>query len=693
MRKGLTFASLSRNTDIVITFLIVAVILMMIVPIPPSFMDLLLAFNISLSLIMFLISLYTLKPLDFSIFPSLLLISTLFRLSLNISTTRLILTGGFAGQVIETFGNFVIGGNLVVGLVVFLILVVVNFIVITQGANRVAEVAARFTLDAMPGKQMAVDADLNAGAITEEEAKIERGNIAKQADFYGAMDGASKFVKGDAIVGIIIVLINVVGGLAIGVLQQGMDINEALQRYSLLAVGDGLVSQIPALLISVATGMVVTRAASDSNLSQQLSLQFLAQPRALSIAAGVIFLLGFLSGMPKVPFFLIGGLLGIVSVFQLRKMKKEKAMKQQLADDEEREAITVVDEFDEAIRVDLVEVELGYGLISIVDSKDYGNLTARIDLVRKQIITETGFVAPPIRIRDNMQISDNHYRIKIKGVEIAENELNIDSYLILNPSGEEFEIDGVDTQEPVYALDARWISASNKDIAEAKGYTVIDPVSLLVTHLTEVLKEYSSEIFGLKDAQKFLDKLKEVNSVVVDEVLPNLISLSDFHMILKNLLKERIPIKDLTSILETISSKAKLTKNIDYLTEFVRQGLARSITKMFENPPGVLSVIVVDPEIEQKILESTHQTEHGSKCVIDPEYVKDLIAKIEDESKRVSSLGYMPIVICLSPVRQQIRQISDRVKPKVVVLSYDEIIQDIKIEPIGILRFRDFQPK
>ena len=690
MKKFSLITLLVSNRDVLITLMIVMIVLMMIIPLPAFLLDFLLSFNIALSIVIFLISLYTLKALDFSIFPSVLLISTLFRLSLNISTTRLILLNGYAGKVIQSFGNFVIGGNFIVGIVVFVILIIVNFVVITQGASRVAEVAARFTLDAMPGKQMSIDADLNAGILSDEDAKKQRKEISRQAEFYGAMDGASKFVRGDATAGILIVVINLIGGVAIGAIQQKLPIMEALQKYALLTVGDGIVTQIPALLISVATGMIVTRAASDSNIGDQISLQFLAQPRAISIAGVVVFLVGFLPGMPKVAFFAIGLVLVGIAFLQFRRIKKDMATKKLETEELAKLEALPADDYEEVLKVDSIEIELGYELVSIVESGDHGNLSFRIDLIRKQIISETGFIVPPIRIRDNIQLQDNHYVVKIKGVEITENELFINDFLILNPDNTGFEIEGKDTIEPVFNLPARWISAKNRQLADIKGYTVIDPVSLLVTHLTEIIKEYASDLFGLQDVQKLLDRLSETNPVVVKEVIPNLISLSDLALVLKNLLNERIPIKNLATILETISSKARVTKNVEVLTEYVRQGLARSITKMYENPPGSLSVIVVDPEVEQKVIDSLQQTENGIRSVLDPEYVKNLMTKIEEEAKRISIQGFVPIILCLTPVRSQFKQIAERIKPKVVVLSYDEIINDIKIEPVGMLRFREF---
>ena len=690
MKKPATFLDIiMKNSDIIITFAIIMVILMMIIPIPAGLMDGLLATNIALSLVVFLISLYTLKPLDFSIFPSLLLIATLFRLSLNISTTRLILLNGYAGRVIDSFGHFVIGGNFVVGIVIFLILIMVNFLVIIQGANRVAEVAARFTLDAMPGKQMSIDADLNAGIITDEEAKEERKNISRQADFYGAMDGASKFVKGDAIAGVVIVLINLFGGFGIGMIQQGLSFNEALQKYSLLTVGDGLVSQIPALLISVSTGLVVTRAISDSSLSRQLSLQFLAQPKAIGIASVLVFGFGFVQGMPKIPFFIIGAALAATAILQSRKRKREAAAEERTAQEiEVRELEESDNDVDQALYIDLIELELGYGLVSIAGQGDNDNLSARIELIKKQIVTETGFIVPPIRIRDNIQLEENYYAFKIKGVEVARNELFLNKYLILNPGSDDFNIDGINTIEPVFGLPARWVDHDMKNEAEEKGFTVIDPVSLLVTHLNETIMEYSDEVFGIHDVQRLLDKLSKHNPVVVKEVIPGVLTLSELHMILKNLLNERIPIKDMTTILETVSSKARTTKSIDLLTEFVRQSLARSITKMYENPPGAISAIVIDPGIEQKIMDSMQKTDQGTRFIIDPEYVKNIMDKIEEEARRVSAQGHTPLVLSLAPVRAQLKQISERIKPRVVVLSYDEIIQDIKIEPIGMINLK-----
>lgn len=687
MRKKMTIKGAFRNIDIMVTVMIVFIVLMMIIPIPPTLMDALLGVSIALSLVIFLICLYTLKPLDFSIFPSLLLVATMFRLSLNISTTRLILLNGYAGKAISAFGSFVVGGNFIVGFVIFLILVIVNFIVITQGANRVAEVAARFTLDALPGKQMSIDADLNAGIITEEEAKRQRKEIGSQADFYGAMDGASKFVKGDAIAGIIIVFINLVGGLAIGILQNGLPFQEALQQYSLLTIGDGLMSQIPALLISIATGLIVTRATSDTNLSKQISLQFLAQPKALAIAASIVSLMGLLPGMPMIAFFIIGAIIGGVAFYQARRLKQQKEKKKmEMEMERKKELEAPIDEIDQALYLDAVEIELGYQLVNLVESMEYGNLANRIDLIKKQITIETGFIVPPIRIRDNMQLADNHYVIKIKGIKVTENELYPEKLMILNPDDGGFDIEGIDTKEPVFDLQARWIDQDKKIDAEEKQYTIIDPITLLVTHLTEIIKEYASEIFGLQDVQKLLDMLSKHNKVTVKEVIPKKLELSELHLILKNLLKERIPIKDLTTILETISSNLKMTQNIDLLTEYVRQSLSRSITQMYENPPGVLSVIVLDPEIEQRIANSLQQNEKRTKVVLDPETVTKLIEKIETEAKNASMKSFVPIIICLAPIRPHLRQITERIKSNIVVLSYEEVTYDVKIEPIGMIK-------
>lgn len=674
---------LFKNADIFVTLLIIFIILMMIIPIPPAIMDILLGFNISLSFVIFLMCIYILKPLDFSIFPSLLLIATMFRLSLNISSTRLILLNGYAGNVINSFGNFVVRGNFIVGFIIFLILVIINFVVIIQGANRIAEVAARFTLDAMPGKQMSIDADLNTGIISEEDAKKARENIALQADFYGAMDGASKFVKGDAIAGLIITVINLFGGLAIGILQRGLSFNEALKTYSLLTVGDGLVSQIPALLISVATGLIVTRASSDSNLSKQISVQFLAQPKAIGIAAAVIFLVGLLPGMPKISFFSLGIIIGFVAYIQTRKLKRQKEQVEEI----EMKAIEgEYDEIEQALYMDLIEIELGYSLIGMTESKEFGGLIKRIDMIKKQITQETGFIVPPIRIRDNIMLDDYAYKIKIKGVDVSGGKLYSDKIMILNPAGNGFEIEGIDTKEPVFNLDARWIETKNKYLAEEKGYTVIDPITLLITHISEIIKEYAYEILGIADVQNLLDKLSKYNPVVVKEVIPKKLELSELHIILKNLLRERIPIKDLATILETLMTKSKFTKNTDILTEYVRQGLSRSITNIYQNPPGVISAIVLDPDIEQIILNSLKQDENSVRSILNPEMVSRIIEKIKQVTTAVSSKGMLPLILCLSPVRPHIRQMAERVKSNIVVLSYEEITEDVKIEPVGIIR-------
>ncbi len=682
-----TIGLLTKNVDILVTFLIIFIILMMIIPIPPVVMDVLLGFNISLSFIIFLICIYTLKPLDFSIFPSILLIATMFRLSLNISSTRLILLNGYAGNVINSFGNFVVRGNFIVGFIIFLILVIINFVVIIQGANRIAEVAARFTLDALPGKQMSIDADLNAGIITEDEARKQREAIALQADFYGAMDGASKFVKGDAIAGLVIVIVNLFGGLAIGVIQRGLSFSEALKTYSLLTVGDGLVSQIPALLISVATGLIVTRASSDSNLSKQISIQFLAQPKAIGIAAAVIFLVGLLPGMPKIAFFLLGGVIGVIAYFQSKKLKKQKDLEEiQKIEEEKKALVESYDEIEQALYLDIIELELSFSLITIVESKDFGDLANRIDLIKKQITSESGFIVPQIRIRDNIQLEDNSYRIKIKGIEVAKGKIYPDKIMILNPENTGFDIEGIDDKEPVFGLESRWIDSKNKYLAEEYGYTVIDPVTVLVTHIAEIIKEFAYDILGIADVQNLLDKLSKYNPIVVKEVIPNKIELSELHLILKNLLKERIPIKDLTTILETLLIKAKITKNTDILTEYVRQSLARSITNLYQNPPGVISAIIVDPDIEQNILNSLKQDEFNIRLILNPEMLNNIIEEIRKVVANVLSKGLTPIILCLSPVRPHLKQMADRVKSNIVVLSYEEITEDVKIEPIGIIR-------
>ncbi|RKY70141.1 MAG: flagellar biosynthesis protein FlhA, partial [Candidatus Latescibacterota bacterium] len=583
---------ITQHSDVYLAVAVIAIIGVMIVPLPPRLLDVFLAFNITFALVTLLMTMYITKPLELSIFPGLLLITTLLRLSLNVASTRLILGEAYAGEVISAFGNFVVKGNYVIGFVVFLILVVIQFVVITKGAGRIAEVAARFTLDAMPGKQMSIDADLSAGLITDAEARKRREDISREADFYGAMDGAGKFVRGDAIAGLVITAINILGGLAIGVLQKGMPLSQALHTYTLLTIGDGLVAQIPALILSTAAGVIVTRAASEENMGMELATQMLAKPRAILVAAGALLIFAIIPGLPTVPFLLLATLAGGVA-YSTRKAKQkqieEEAIKVSRAKPQER--------IEDYLRMDTLEIEIGYGLIPLVAPEQGGDLLDRVTAIRRQCASELGLVVPPVRIRDNLQLKPNEYKIKIKGVEIAQGEVMPESYLAMNPGCAQGEIEGIDTTEPAFGLPAKWITEKEKEQAELLGYTVIEASAVLATHLTEVIKSNAHEILGRQDVQNLLDNLKKNYPAVVEGVVPQQISVGTVQKVLQNLLRERVPIKDLLTIMETLADYASLVKDTETLTEYVRHALGRTICQLYKNQDGSISVITVDPKV------------------------------------------------------------------------------------------------
>jgi len=669
--------------DIIAAIAVIAIVLLIIIPIPTLLMDLLLTINISLSLIILIISMYVKEPLQFSIFPSLLLITTLFRLSLNISSTRLILSNADAGRVIEAFGSFVIGRNVIVGILIYLIIMVIQFIVITKGAERVAEVSARFTLDAMPGKQMAIDADLNSGLISEAEAKERRKKIQREADFYGAMDGASKFVKGDAIAGIIITIINITAGFIIGVLQKGMDIAESASIYTNLTVGDGLVSQIPALLISTATGIIVTRAASESNMGYDMTKQLFSQPRALYIASGVLFILAF-TGLPALPNIMLSGLL-LFMAYNLDKTMKE-AEKQEEAKYQDNDA----DEFRKPenvmslLQVDPIELEFGYGILPLVDANQGGDLLDRLVMIRRQCALDLGIVVPIIRLRDNIQLKPNEYVIKIKGTDVASGEIMFDNYLAMDPGTAEGDLEGIKTFEPAFGLPAIWISEGQREKAEMMGYTVVDPPSIIATHLTEVIKSHAAELLGRQEVQKLLDNLKESYPALIDEVLPKILSLGEIHKVLTNLLRENISIRDLVTIMETLADYGVLTKDTDVLTEYVRQSLSRSITKRFINGKKA-RVITLGQELEQTIMDSIQQTEYGSYISMDPSITQTIAKNLMKEIQKFISMGEQPLILTSPSVRMYFRRIAEGVSPGLVVLSYNEIDPSIEVQAIGMV--------
>lgn len=675
---------MAQYSDVIIAVLVITVVMMMIIPLNPNILDILLTFNISFALLIIMVSMFNTDPLEFSVFPSLLLIMTLFRLSLNVASTRLILLNGEAGQVIATFGSFVVGGNTVVGLVIFLILVVIQFIVITKGAERVSEVAARFTLDAMPGKQMAIDADLNAGLINEEGARDRREKIQREADFYGAMDGASKFVKGDAIAGIIIIIINITGGLIIGMVQRGMDIASAAQTYTILTVGDGLVTQIPALLISTATGIVVTRSASRSSLGEELGSQLFNYPRALGLAAVILVILGTI-GLPMIPMYSLAALFGLL-FFVFRKSSAKLPEEVPGEEVQEAEHIKKPENVVELLQVEKMELELGYGLIPLVDSDQGGDLLERIVMIRRQCAVEMGFIVPPVRIRDNMQLKPNSYVIKIKGIEIASGELILDNYLAIGPDIEnDTEITGVDTLEPAFNLPARWISTKLKEAAEAKAYTIVDPPSVLATHLTSVIKAHAFELLGRQEVQTIVNFMKEQNPAVIEELIPDLLSLGDTQRVLSNLLREQISIRDMLTILETLADYARMTKDTDVLTEYVRQGLHRQITRQYSGDDGKITVLTLDPSLEERLRDSVQQSDYGSFLALDPEVAQHMIDKLMCHYEDLTSKGITPIVICAPVLRLYFKRLVDRFITNLVVLSYNEIDSSANVEVIGMV--------
>lgn len=675
---------LMDSSDVVIAMVVVSFVMMMIVPLTPFLLDILLTFNITFALIILMVSMFNLDPLDFSVFPSLLLVTTLFRLALNVSTTRLILLDAHAGQVVDAFGQFVVGGNMVVGMVIFLILVVIQFIVITRGAERVSEVAARFTLDAMPGKQMAIDADLNAGLIDEQAARGRREKVQREASFYGAMDGASKFVKGDAIAGIIIIIINIVGGFIIGVAQKNLSMTESMQIYTLLTVGDGLVTQIPALLISTATGIVVTRSASTHSLGQEMSTQLFNYPRALGMSSLILFALGSI-GLPRVPLYSLGVVFGAL-YFLLRGKEAPEEVEPESEEMVEAEQIRKPESVIELLQVEKMELELGYALIPLVDAEQGGDLLDRIVMIRRQCAVELGFIVPPVRIRDNMQLKPNSYTIKIKGIDIAGGELLLENYLAIGPGIEnDTDLPGVNTVEPAFNLPARWLNTIYKEQAELRGYTVVDPPSVLATHLTSVIKAHAFELLGRQEIQNIIDYIKESYSAVIEELMPDMMSLGDIQRVLANLLKEQVSIRDMVTILETLADYAKITKDTDLLTEYVRQSLKRQITRQYADERGKLAVLTLDPALEETLRESVQQSEFGSYLAVDPDIAQKMVDNLSRLHEDLSLRGQSPIVICAPVLRLYFKRLIDRFISNLVVLSYNEVDTDANVEVIGMI--------
>jgi len=677
-------SKLKNNIDVLAAIATVSVVVMMVVPLPPTLIDILITINIAGSVLVLMLAVFTKNALEFSVLPSLLLVMTLFRLSLNVSTTRLILLEAHAGQIIQQFGQFVIKGNPVVGFIVFLIIVVVQFIVITKGAERVSEVAARFTLDAMPGKQMSIDADLNAGLITDEEARARRKLIAQEADFYGAMDGASKFIKGDAIASIIILIINIIGGFIAGMVLHGMPFQEALYTFTLLTIGDGLVTQIPALLISTSTGLVVTRADSDNNLGQDLGKQMFRIPKTMFITAGVLVALGFL-GLPKLPLFLIAVLLMAGAAALQRASRKPQEVDFESVKDAEVEEMKKPENVMNLLHVDQLELELGYALIPLVDAQQGGDLLDRIVLIRRQIANELGFVLPIIRVRDNMNLQPNQYVIKLRGAEIASSQLMADHYLAMSSGVEDESIPGTPTKEPAFGIDAKWISAAHRERAELAGYTVVDAPTVLATHLAEVIKKHAWEILSRQDVKALIDHVKEKAPAVVDELIPDLLTVGQVQKVLENLLRERVSIKDMATILEALADHAASTKDIDRLTEHVRQALARQIVQPLLGPDKVLHVLTLDPQLEQQILDSIQPSEFGTYLALDPRLLQQFIDNLAKEAEKMMLKGYTPVLVCAPVVRINIKRATERQLPHLVVLSYNELVPGVNVQALGMV--------
>ena len=679
---------LAKNSDVLLAAGVVGILVCMVIPLPPVILDVLLSMNIAFSLVLVLVATYILKPLELSAFPSIILLATLFRLSLNIASTRIILLHGnegttAAGKVIHAFGGFVVGGNYVVGATVFLILVIINFVVITKGAGRIAEVAARFTLDAMPGKQMSIDADLNAGLISDEEARERRRIISQEADFYGAMDGASKFVRGDAVAGVIITLINILGGLAIGVLQNGMTFSHAAENYTLMTVGDGLVSQIPALVLSTAAGIVVSRAGSESALGREISSQILMRPRAVSIAAAVLLGFGMVPGLPALPFILLSAVASTLAYMAFH------AQKARMKEDEAKESLKAQDKPPERLSplspLDILSLEVGYGLIPLVDMEQNGKLLDRIKATRRQVAQDIGIIVPPIHIQDNMQLKPGEYSLLLKGNEVARGDLMLNHYLAMNPGTGQESIDGIPTTEPTFGLPAYWIREEAREAAITKGYTVVDLSTVLTTHLSEVINRHGHELLGRQEVQQLLEDLKNSHPTVVEELVPNLLSLGVVVKVLQNLLREQIPIRDLLTVLETLADWAAATKDMDTLTEYVRQSLARTITKRYQTRDGDIPTITLDTTVEEAISTSVQRTEMGSHLTIQPSVAKSIIQSLTHQVEKVAGLNYQPIVVCSSRIRSHFKRFVDRFIPNLVVLSYDEILHNIKIRSLGTI--------
>jgi len=677
---------IEKNSSFVLVVGIIVILAVMIMPMPSFLLDVFLAMNITSALVVLFVTLFLLRPMDFSVFPGMLLILTMFRLSLNIASTRLILGEGYAGEIIDSFGNFVVGGNFIVGTIIFLILVIINFVVITKGATRIAEVSARFTLDAMPGKQMAIDADLNAGLIDDVEAQQRRQTISQEADFYGAMDGASKFVRGDAIAGLLITAINIVGGLLIGTLQRGLAVGDAASLYTLLTVGDGLVAQIPALIISTSAGIVITRASSRANLGVDIAQQVIGQPKAIFATAGVLGMMGVVPGLPFIPFSIMAVIMAFIGQQVLKIQKAEQEMLAEAEEDAE-ELKEPEEKIEEFLHPDAFEIEIGYGLIPLVDTTQGGNLLGRISTIRKSLAIEMGVLIPPIRIRDNIQLNANQYIFKIYGIEVSRGEVMMNHYMVVNPDSG-LGLEGVEMTEPTFGLPALWVSESEREKAEISGNTVVEPPAVIATHLMEILRNNCFKLLDRQETQRLLDHLKETHAALVDGLVPEILPLGTVRQVLKSLLQEKIPIRNLVIILETIADYAPYSKDPEVLTEYARIAMAETITDMLRSHDGKVTIAMLEPRLEDYIM---NQMKNNAQVIqnlgLNPDQVNELFQDLADKVEKQASVGVRPTMLVSPQIRKAVRKFVESVFSNLFIISYSELTSDTELKSVGVIKY------
>jgi flagellar biosynthesis protein FlhA len=679
------FANLARHSDIAFALCVIGIVGVMIVPLPPLVLDLLLSFNIAFSLVLLLSAIYVIAPLELSVFPSLMLIATLFRLSLNVASTRLILGDAYAGEVIQSFGSFVVKGNYVVGFVVFVIIIVIQYIVIVRGTERNAEVSARFTLDAMPGKQMAIDADLNAGLIDDKQAMHRRDEISREADFYGAMDGASKFVRGDAVAGIIINIVNILGGLAIGSLQKGMPLGDAVKTYTMLTIGDGLVTQVPALIVSTSAGIIVSRAAAESHLGADIGKQLLTGHKPLAIVGGTLGVLAFVPGLPTLPFLILGGLASAVaySVMKSKRTAAAAVAEPPAPAEKHQEAL------EDLVKVDRIEMVIGYGLIPMVDPSAGGDFLERVRGLRRQIATEMGIVVPSIRVRDDVRLKPHEYEVKIKGAKVSKGEVYPGEYLAIGMKDVLARVEGVETLDPAFGLPAKWMPRDRVEEAEGLGLTVVEAAVALGTHVSETMKSHAADILSRQDVSNLLEDLKKDHKAVIDEVVPQLVTLSTLHRVMQNLLREQVPVNDVMTILETTSDYSQHTKDVDVLTEYVRAALQRVICNVCEGKDGIIYASTLDPKLEQKIAESIQVTRSGIAAVLQPAVAQKIIKAVDGIRKNMLANDHKPVIVCSPNIRLGLKRLIEGSLPRVMVVSYGEISTDCEVRSVGMVRIDD----